>query len=65
MPSTILDDVLIALEETAAESKPERAALLVSAHNMLVRQGPRLAPFDPESGRIFECEIDNQEDPEE
>lgn len=55
MPSTILDDVLVALEETAAESKGERCALLMTAHNMLVHRrspwsGTRLAESERLAG---------------
>lgn len=37
MPTTILDDVLLALEETAAENfHNDRCGLLLAAHNRLV-----------------------------
>ena len=53
--TTILDDVLLALEETAAEqfANEERCGLLLAAHNEIVRVAEVAA------------EIDNCEDPEE
>ena len=78
MPTTILDDVLLALEETAAESKPERAALLLAAHNEIVRShqkdqedilrhqmAPGARAAQPRQRRPTYAEIDNREDPEE
>lgn len=69
MPSTILDDVLIALEETAAEqfANEERCGLLLAAHNEIVRSRRIAARIkqDWERGKAWIDDVDNREDPEE